>query len=103
MRRSWMPCPRSESEALDAESLAYDEALRKSGHFYRRASPSIYSRRDNGARPERQMSITDCPFAETNEQLGGFILIDAKDLNEAILGGIEDPVSASGDIGGAPY
>ena len=45
------------------------------------------------------MSVTDGPFAETNEQIGGFILIEAKDLNEAIqlasgippirLGGIE--------------
>jgi hypothetical protein len=30
------------------------------------------------------MSITDGPFAETKEQLAGFYLIDAKDLNEAI-------------------
>ena len=28
--------------------------------------------------------ITDGPFAETNDQIGGFILIEAKDLNEAI-------------------
>ena len=44
-------------------------------------------------------TITDGPFAETNEQIGGFILIDANDLNEAIqlaskipairLGGVE--------------
>ena len=31
-----------------------------------------------------RMSITDGPFAETKEQLGGFLLIDAKDLDEAI-------------------
>jgi len=30
------------------------------------------------------VSITDGPFAETKEQLGGFILIDARDLNEAL-------------------
>jgi hypothetical protein len=46
-----------------------------------------------------KVSVTDGPFAETNEQIGGFILIEAKDLNEAIqlaskipsirLGGIE--------------
>jgi hypothetical protein len=45
------------------------------------------------------VTVTDGPFAETNEQIGGFILIEAKDLNEAIqvaskipaiqLGGIE--------------
>ena len=46
-----------------------------------------------------EKKLTDGPFVETNEQIGGFILIDARDLNEAIalaakipaihLGGIE--------------
>jgi hypothetical protein len=46
-----------------------------------------------------KVSVTDGPFAETNEQIGGFLLIEAQDLNEAIqlaakvpairLGGIE--------------
>ena len=31
-----------------------------------------------------KLSVIDGPFAETKEQLGGFFLIDAKDLNEAI-------------------
>jgi hypothetical protein len=31
-----------------------------------------------------RLSATDGPFAETNEQLGGFVLIEARDLNEAI-------------------
>ena len=47
----------------------------------------------------RQLLLSDGPFAETHEQIGGFILIEARDLNEAIqlaskipsirLGGIE--------------
>ena len=32
----------------------------------------------------RRLSATDGPFAETHEQLGGFLLIEARDLNEAI-------------------
>jgi hypothetical protein len=46
-----------------------------------------------------KVSVTDGPFAETTEQIGGFLLIEARDLNEAIhlasripvirLGGIE--------------
>ena len=31
-----------------------------------------------------RLSVTDGPFAETNEQLGGFVLIEARDLNEAL-------------------
>lgn len=89
----------SESQDLDDESLAYDDTLRKGGHFVAaQALESVQAattvRIRNG-----KVSITDGPFAETNEQIGGFILIEAQDLNEAIqlaskipsirLGGIE--------------
>jgi hypothetical protein len=88
-----------DSQALDDESLAYDDTLRKSGHFV--AAQALES--VNAATTVRlrngKVSLTDGPFAETNEQIGGFILIEAKDLNEAIqlaskipairLGGVE--------------
>jgi hypothetical protein len=89
----------SDLQALDDESLAYDEKLRKGGHFLAaQALESVNAatmvRMRNG-----KVSVTDGPFAETNEQIGGFILIDARDLNEAIqlaskmpggrLGGVE--------------
>lgn len=88
-----------ESQSLDDESLAYDEALRKSGRLLgAQALQSVHAattvRIHNG-----KLSVTDGPFAETTEQIGGFILIEARDLNEAIqvaskipsirLGGIE--------------
>ena len=74
----------SEMNALVDESLAYDEVLRKSGHYIvSNALQSVQTattvRIWNGT-----VSTTDGPFAETKEQLGGFILIDARDLNEAI-------------------
>jgi hypothetical protein len=73
-----------ELDALIDEALAYDEVLRKSGHFMvTQALQSVQAA--TTLRPQKgKMSITDGPFAETKEQLGGFILIDAKDLNEAI-------------------
>jgi hypothetical protein len=85
--------------ALDDESQAYDDSLKKSGHFLAaQALESIDAaatvRQRNG-----KVSVTYRPFAETNEQIGGFILIEARDLNEAIqlashipagrLGGVE--------------
>ena len=88
-----------ESQVLDDESLAYDETLRKRGHLIAaQALESVQAattvRLQNG-----RVSVTDGPFAETNEQIGGFILIEAQDLNEAIqlaakmppirLGGVE--------------
>jgi len=89
----------TESQALDDESLANDESLRKSGHFLSaQALESVQAATTVRVR-NGKVFVTDGPFAETNEQIGGFILIEARDLNEAIqiaskvpairLGGIE--------------
>jgi hypothetical protein len=86
-------------QALDNESLQYDDSLKKGGHFL--AAQALES--VNAATTVRlrngKVSVTDGPFAETHEQIGGFILIEARDLNEAIqlashipggrLGGVE--------------
>jgi hypothetical protein len=74
----------SEHDALMGEALAYDEELRTSGHYIvsdalQPVQMATTLRRRNG-----KVATTDGPFAETKEQLGGFILIDARDLNEAI-------------------
>jgi hypothetical protein len=83
----------SESAALDAESLAYDDELRKSGHFI--AAQALQPvRAATTVRVQRgKVMVTDGPFIETNEQVGGFILIDAKDLNEAIQVASKIPVA----------
>jgi hypothetical protein len=89
----------SELQALDDASLAYDETLQKKGHLLAaRALESVNTATVVRVRSGK-VSVTDGPFAETHEQIGGFILIEAQDLNEAIqlaskipaiqLGGIE--------------
>ena len=45
-----------------------------------------------------QMSMTDGPFAETKEQLAGFYLIDAKDLNEAVSWAAKIPPAKYGSV-----
>jgi hypothetical protein len=45
-----------------------------------------------------QVSITDGPFAETKEQLAGFYLIDARDLNDAIQVAARIPPAREGSI-----
>jgi hypothetical protein len=74
----------SEWDALRTETLAYVEALRKSGHLI--ATQALQSARTAVTLRIRsgKRSITDGPFAETKEQLGGFFVIDARDVNEAI-------------------
>lgn len=75
---------RSDWDALRAETLAYVDSLRESGHLIithalKSAHTATTLRVRKGA-----LSMTDGPFAETKEQLGGFFLIEAQDLNEAI-------------------
>ena len=82
----------------DSHCIAYDEELRRGGYCI--ASEALQSvetattvRVRNG-----KTSITDGPFAETKEQLAGFYLIDARDLNEAIQLAARIPPAREGSI-----
>ena len=75
---------KSECDAIMEETVAYCEALKKSGHLIgvealESVQTAIVVRIRNG-----KLSVTDGPFAETKEQVGGYFLIEARDVNEAI-------------------
>jgi hypothetical protein len=75
---------KSELEALMGEYFAYTESIKKSSHHLggealQPVQTATTVRIRNG-----KVSTTDGPFAETKEQLGGFYLINARDLNDAI-------------------
>ena len=76
--------PQAEYDKLVADHAALNEALRKKGQFVAanalepvRTATTLRVR--NG-----KLSTTDGPFAETKEQLAGFYLIDARDLDDAL-------------------
>src|SRR5262245_24165929 len=75
--------PAAERQRLIDGSLEYDEELRQSGHYI--VSDALQSART--ARTIRvrdgKVSTTNGAFAETKEQIGGFFLIEARDLDEA--------------------
>jgi len=75
---------KSECDAIMEETMVYCEALKKSGHLLAvdQLEP-IHTAKSVRAR-NGKLSVTDGPFAETKEQLGGYFLISARDLNEAI-------------------
>ena len=82
--KKWETMSESERNALVDECFAYDDLLRKNGHFD--GGEALQSPRNattlrwkNG-----KVSITDGPFAETKEQLGGILVLEANDLNHAI-------------------
>ena len=87
-----------EKRNLDKASLAYDDDLVASGHML--AAHALQSPRSAVTVRVRngEMSVTDGPFAETKEQLGGFILIEAKDLNDAIRVAAGIPLAKLGSI-----
>ena len=69
-------------EALRAKCGVYDEELRKSGHFVESRSLEWDAMT---LRPRGGKTVTtDGPFAETKEQIGGLVVIEARDLNEAV-------------------
>jgi len=75
--------PEGEMQALVDAALDYDDEIRRSGHYIvSNALQRVRTARTIRVR-DGKVSITDGPFAETKEQLGGFFLIEAKDLDEA--------------------
>jgi hypothetical protein len=75
---------RDERDTMMRECFAYDDILRKNGHFIggealqspRNATTLRYQ---NG-----KVNVTDGPYAETKEQLGGILVLEAKDMRHAI-------------------
>jgi hypothetical protein len=82
----------------DSECLAYDAALRQSGHcLASEALQPVHTATTVRVRSGR-LSVTDGPFAETKEQLAGFYLVEARDLNEAIQLAAKSPPARLGSI-----
>ncbi len=74
----------SERNTMLDECFTYDDELRKNGHFaggdaLQGPDTATTLRWMNG-----KASVTDGPYAETKEQLGGILVLEARDLNQAI-------------------
>ena len=87
-----------EGQAFMGEYGAYTQSVKASGHYLggdalQPVQTATTLRSRNG-----KLSTTDGPFAETKEQLGGFFLIEAKDLNDAIQVASRIPSAKWGSI-----
>lgn len=74
----------AEGQRMMQECFAYDDELRRGGHFLggealQSARNAVTLRFKNGS-----LNVTDGPYAETKEMLGGILLLEARDLNHAI-------------------
>jgi hypothetical protein len=90
--------PREKWDALRRETMAYVEELERSGTLIL-AHPLQSVRTAATVRVrDNKLTTTDGPFAETKETLGGFFLIEAKSLNEAISVASKWPSARLGSI-----
>jgi hypothetical protein len=81
---TWAARPQSEQNAIIDACFAYDEELKKNGHWAGgeglagpEATTSLRMKRG-------KVVVTDGPFVESKELLGGLLIIEARDLNQAI-------------------
>ncbi|HSV18108.1 MAG TPA: YciI family protein [Casimicrobiaceae bacterium] len=85
-------------EVPDRECMACGDALRASGHMVAgEALEGVHTATTVRVR-NGKVAVTDGPFAETKEQLAGFYMIDARDLNEAIQIASKIPPARVGSI-----
>lgn len=88
----------TEREACYAESIQFAHQLKANGQ-YLAASPLQPTAMATSVRVrEGKRLVTDGPFAETREQLGGYYLVDAKDLDEAIAIAERIPMARKGTV-----
>ena len=76
--------PQADAQRMMEECFAYDDVLRRGGHFLGgealdSARNAVTLRKKDG-----EVQVTDGPYVETKETLGGILLLEARDLNHAI-------------------
>jgi len=76
--------PQADAQRMMEECLAYDDELRRGGHFL--GGEALDSARNAVTLRMKagKVVVTDGPFVETKETLGGILLLEARDLNHAI-------------------
>ena len=87
-----------ELDALVGEHMAYDDELRTSGQFIVAGGLQPVQTAMTVRVRSGKLFTTDGPFAETKEQLGGFSVIEARDLNDAIRVASKFPPARLGSI-----
>ena len=94
----WEKMSKPEADKVYGEYFAFSDGIRKSGQYVD-GNPLQPTRTATTVRVRNgKLSTTDGPFAETKEQLGGYFLVEARDLNEAIQVASRIPGARLGSI-----
>ena len=89
---------KEEGDAFMGEYFAFTDDIKKSGHYLGGEALQPVATATSVRIRNGKLSTTDGPFAETKEQLGGFYLIEARDLNDAIQIASRIPSVRTGSI-----
>jgi hypothetical protein len=89
---------RAEYDALVGEARSYDDELRRSGQFLASDTLQCAATATTIRVRDGEVCLTAGPCAETRETLGGFALIEARDLNDAIRVAAKLPAARVGAI-----
>ncbi len=93
----------TEREACYRESAQLAHQLQAAGQFLATAPLHLTPTATSVKVRQGKRLVTDGPFAETREQLGGYFLIDAADLDEAIAVAAKHPMATMGLIEVRPF
>ena len=96
--KKWAAMSKEQSDAVMGEYFAFTEDVKKSGHYVGGEALQPVSTATSVRVRSGKMSTTDGPFAETKEQLGGYYLINAKDLNDALAIAAKIPGAKTGTV-----
>ena len=89
---------KDEGEAFMGEYFAFTEGIKKTGHYLGGNALQPVNTATTLRNRAGKLSTTDGPFAETKEQLGGYYLIEARDLNDALQVAAKIPSAKTGSI-----
>ena len=92
--------PKPELRAIVSQCPAHDAELRASGNLLVQASLGDVAATTTIRPKAGKPTVTDGPFTETKEQVGGFFMIEARDLNEAIRIASKHPAAHLGEAVG---
>jgi hypothetical protein len=95
---AWAATPEAEKGKIFQEYMDYTQRIHKNGNYVAgEALQPIATATTVRVKNGKTLS-TDGPFAETREQLGGFYMVEAKDLDEAIAIAARIPAARTGSI-----
>ena len=94
----WGTMAKADADAMMGEYFAFTENIKSNGNYIGGEALQPTQTATTVRIRQGKVSSTDGPFAETKEQLGGYYLINARDLNEAIQIASRIPAARTGGV-----